>query len=316
MENTATETAETTATAPEQTAAPEQTTDTNETNQVDTQAADQNAETTNETNPAEPKESAQTLKIKVGGKEREVSQNELIQGYQLAAGAREKMREAQETLKQAKSVLENPFAYLQQQGITQRDIFAHLLQNGGEDVQQVMNEFLQERFQLESMTPEERERYEMSKRLKTYEEREAEERQRFETEQREAQQQQAIEHFRETYKTNIGNAIKTAGLPDTPYTVSRFAVKIQALRSAGHDGEINYGQVAEIVKQEIDEERNSLLSALDAETIIKHPELGKKVKEKFKSAASETPVKIAGQKTAEQPKKFISTNEWREQHGL
>ncbi|TGM95037.1 hypothetical protein EHR02_00090 [Leptospira levettii] len=158
----------------------------------------------------EPKKeeiSKDSVKVKINGEEKEIPVEELVKSYQKGIGADQKFLEASRMRKQAEHALEvirsNPFEVLEKMGI---------------DVEELAEERLYRKIQLEQMTPEEREAYENKERLRKYEEMERQKRE-------EEEHQRFLEKKAMLLKASlhqIQEVMEKYDLPKEPYVLKKF----------------------------------------------------------------------------------------------
>lgn len=178
-------------------------------------------------------------KLKVGGKEIEVDEDELVKRAQMGYSAEEKWQEASKMRKQVESFIT----------MLQNDP-AQALEKMGFDVDAMAEQRIQQRIEEMKKSPEQLELERIRRENETI--KAERERERNELQQREVQRMQ------EQYAVQIENDINSAldapdfGLPKSPYFVKRIAdVMIYGLKN---NKEISAKRAAEIVRNEVKEE--------------------------------------------------------------
>jgi len=166
-------------------------------------------------------------KAKVDGKESEVDYDELVRGYGHNSAANARMREAAELKKAAesreKALMDNIYGW-KDNPTSAFDALEKL----GIDVDSIAHERVLKKMQLEMMSPEERETYDMKQELSRYKSKE--------TQQAEAKRQQEILEMRQKSATQLENGILDylQGKPNiSPAVVGRA---VDAMIAAAEDG--------------------------------------------------------------------------------
>ena len=245
--------------------------------------------------------------IKVNGADAKVPIEELIARYQREESAEKKYQDAARIKKDATDMVirlrENPWEALQD------PLFGY-----SEDaLRQKAEEFLYEKVQFESMTPEEQEAYEAKKKLAEYREKEKE------WQQTEAQKKQEalIQKYRNQYQTMIIGALEKSTLPKNPETVRRIAAYMH--RAVQNDDPINADEIVKRVHKDYEEDIKNLVSNLDEDTL--YETLGKDVvtkirkKELKKVKAKNAETKPSGKRTGRPiplNDRKMSMQQWRE----
>lgn len=246
------------------------------------------------------------FKVKINGAEQEVSEKELLEGYQTRKAADEKFREAAMTRKQAEDFInllkQDPAKVLTDPRI-------------GVDARKWAEEFLLKQLEEEMLDPKEKE-------LRKYKQ-QLEQLQAAEKQQKEAQEAarnaELTAKYTEEYTKDITSALETSGLPKNEATVRRMAHYMRQALSKGL--EITAKEAVQLVKEEYTSEQKQLVSSLDGEALIAFlgPELANKIR-KYDLAKLKNPA--ANAKTPEkQPesdpskpkaKPKVSKDDWRE----
>lgn len=243
-------------------------------------------------------------KVKVDGKDAEVTEDELIRGYAHMTAANKKFQEAAMTRKQAEEFIgmlkTNPLKVLKDPRL-------------GHDARKLAEEFLVEEMQKELMTPEQKELYEAKEKLRANEEKE-----KSETKQKEeAQLAELTAKYTEEYSKDIVSALKTSGLPQTEHTVKRMAYYMHQALLKGY--ELKAADVVSLVREDFKTESKSLLDQLDGATLLEFlgDNAAKKLADfnlaKLKSVGNKVPPTGQGIKDGDDsPKaKKMTKAEWR-----
>lgn len=206
--------------------------------------------TTTDTPPAGATPAAtppSTFKVKVDGKEMDVTLDELQRGYSHRSAADQRMKEAAEQRQMAESVLkifkENP-----------REAFNKL----GVDAYKFAESLLSERLEETMLSPEEKE----FKRLKKLESDFLAKQKAEEDERKTTQEQAEIAKVTEQLQQDIIGAMQTSGLPKNQYIVSRIAFYMDGAIRAGYTN-VTASDVVPLVKDEYKEQLRSLIADSD-----------------------------------------------------
>jgi hypothetical protein len=192
-------------------------------------------------------------KVKVNGEELEVTEQELIQGYQTRRAADEKFREAAMARKQAEEFInllkKDPIKVLSHPGL-------------GIDFRKLAEEYLYSQLEEELMDPKDRE-------LKKYKAM-IEEQERIKAEQEQAEREAQIERLKaqysQDYVKDITAALQDTGLPKNEFTVKRIAFYMAEALKRGYN--LTARQVAPLVKEDYIKEQKALYSSLDGDLLI------------------------------------------------
>lgn len=216
---------------------------------------------------------AKVWKVKIDGVERDVPIDDLVARYQKAEAADQRFNAAAQIRKQAEKLIRglqtNPLAVLRHPA----------LGFGDEKLQELAEELLYEKVQLEGMSEIERENYLLKKEK---EQRAAEEKIQAEQREQEAFIAQQEKH-RVNYQKQIMDVLDTAGLPKTSGTVRRIASKLHA--ALQNDQVLEAKDVVEDVRKEIQQEFNEMFVNAPAEKLIEI--FGKDVAAKLRKHATE-----------------------------
>jgi hypothetical protein len=192
-------------------------------------------------------------KVKVNGEEMEVTEEELIKGYQIRKAADEKFREASMLRKQAEEFI----------SLLKKDPIKVLTHPSlGVDFKKLAEEYLYQQLEEELMDPKDRE-------LKKYKAM-IEEMERQKQEQERAQQETMIEQLKAEYSQNyvkdITEALQSSGLPKNEFTVKRIAYYMYEGLRRGYN--LSAKQVAPLVKEDYIKEQRALYSSLDGDLLV------------------------------------------------
>lgn len=233
-------------------------------------------------------------KLKVGGKEIEVDEDELVKRAQMGFSAEEKWQEAAKMRKQVDSFI----------ALLQKDP-ASALEKMGFDVDAMAEARIQQRIEEMQKSPEQ---LELERIRRENEEIKAErERERQEIQTREMQRMQ--EQFAVQIENDINSALDAPdfGLPKSPYYIKRIAdVMIYGLKNKK---DISAKRAAEIVRDEVKQELQQMYSLTPDEVfeqLVGKDRLNKyrrsKIKPKAKPAATAPDIKPTGTREIEQAK--------------
>src|SRR5690606_17627576 len=128
-------------------------------------------------------------------------------------------------------------------------------------------EYLAEEVQLELMSPEERELYELRK---WKQEQEQARQQEEMTAQQRAQQQQemaARQQAQQFYDKKISEVLSQSNLPKTPYTVKRVATLLKTALSKGY--ELPIETAVDMVRGDFANDVTAMAGALDGDALVK-----------------------------------------------
>lgn len=194
-----------------------------------------------------------TYKVKIDGQEVDITEDELLKGYQSTKSAQQRFNEAALMRKQAEELVKiaknDPRKLL-----THPDI--------GVDLKKFANDILAEMMEEELLSPQEKEQRAMKKKLAEYE---AErERQRAEAEQ--AEMDKYVQLYEQEYTNGIVEALETSGLPRTETTVKKMASMMLLALENGLD--VKPKDVVEFVKRDYMAEVKSLFGAANEDIIL------------------------------------------------
>jgi hypothetical protein len=247
---------------------------------------------------------ARKWKLKVNGKEREVTEEELLSGYNRAEAAEERFKEAAMTKKQAEEFVnmlkKDPIALLKDPRL-------------GHDVRMIAEKYLLEQMQEEMLTPEQKELKEAKAKLKAYED----QKRAIEQEQMKARDKELTEKYTADYSNQIIKALNENSLPKTEYTVKRIAYYMHLGLQKGLN--LSASDVADKVKQDYINEQKALFAAADGGTLVQL--LGEDAANKLRkwdvsrvknpNAHAKTPEKQFISDDTPKKTKKITIDEWR-----
>lgn len=196
------------------------------------------------------------VKVKVDGQDMELPIEELMKGYSTRQGAMKRFEEAAKIRKQAEGFVEqlltDPKAVLSHPKFAEK----------GFNLRQFAESILKEEIEREMLSPEELQQREKD--------RELEELRAERDKGKKTQEQQQYENHKKAaeakFSTKFQEALETAKLPKSPFTLKRMAeYQRQALR-AGY--ELSAGELGDLVREEFQKEVTETFGHLDAEQII------------------------------------------------
>lgn len=167
----------------------------------------------------EQQEAPQKHKVKVNGKEVEVTIDDLKKRYEHAQAANEKFQKAAQIQKQYESA--------QQEINKVKGVFEHLKSNPtsffeladalGVDLDKLAHEHVLKQYKVASMTDEERRYYDMEQKLQKYES----DRERYVREEQERNKSATLQHARTDVETELVNFFTTQQVTPTPEMMER-----------------------------------------------------------------------------------------------
>lgn len=190
-------------------------------------------------------------KIKAAGEEREISLAEALEAVPKAEGWQKKMYDADQRVKALESVAER----------MQGDPIGALMALGKSEDEaiEIVAKQLKQRFEIESMTPEQRQEYERRREL----EEKAKRADEYEAQERQRREEAEVSKLRESFLGSIKEALGANGVPLTKYAVGRVGYMLEAATANGvingNPTAADFKWAADQVKREIDEERASYL---------------------------------------------------------
>ncbi len=236
------------------------TTETNAVQETTTEIQDIKTGEKTEHNPEQtPKEEQKVdadkpYKIKVNGKEKSVSLDELISYAQRAEGSEKKFKEAHAMRTQAEKIINliktDPISVLSHPSV-------------GHDFKKLAEDYLYKQIQIEQLTPEQRELMDLKQKLTDAEQ----EKKTLKEQQDQERLDTLTKHYNDQYDKEITEALKTANLPRTNHTVKRVAYYLMEGLKRGV--ELKAPDIMDFVRKDYETEISNILGASDAETIAK-----------------------------------------------
>lgn len=191
--------------------------------------------------------------VKVNGQEQEVTEDELIQGYQTRKASDEKFREAAMSKKQAEEFI-NLLRTNPRKVLTNPDL--------GIDMRKLAEEYLVEQMEEEMMDPKDKELRDAKRQLQEIED----EKKRKAKEEEESQAVQLKEKYSQEYSSQIVDALQSSGLPKSEHTVKRMAYYMHQGLQRGYN--LSAKDVVGLVKQDYIDEQKSLFGQLDGDMLV------------------------------------------------
>lgn len=208
---------------------------------------------------------ARMMKIKVDGKEVEMSEKEVLELASAGKSSNQRFQEAAKLRREAEQVLkfakENPVEFFQKTGMNAR---------------QWAEQYLMTELQKEAESPEQKKARENEEKLKKLE---AQDKQRKDSEMQE-QIKRATNMERERLEKLFTKALMDSGLPRTKFTVKRMA-ELQ-LVNIKNKFELPPEKLAQIVREDYINEQKSLLGSLEGDQLLDF--LGSDLVKKFSKA--------------------------------
>ena len=277
-------------------------------------------ESTPETSEKKPTETQaekeiRKLKMKVNGKEREYTEDEVIRRAQMFESAEEKFQEAAKRTKQMEQFIEalktNPAAILSHPEL-------------GIDMRKLAEEYLTKEVKREMMSPEERELEELRTFKQQYEEQRQNEEKKRLTEQQQQELQALQQRQREHFDKQISEVLSKSNLPKNAYTVKKVAELLHSAVSKGY--ELDVQLAVDMVKESYLTDIQSLVGSLDGEHLLSMlgGDIAKKIRQydlnrlKAKMQPQQPAEILEQQQKTSQPRqnrgenKFMSQSEWAE----
>lgn len=174
---------------------------------------------------ASPDPKAAKHRVKVDGKEIEVSYEDLVQGYGHNKTANERLREAAELRKTTQAELESAKTYKTVLEAVESGDWRPLVDRVGlEKAEEFAVEFLEQKMEWEGLSEEQRELHRLRRRTKAFESKEEEAAKAAAAERRQQLEADAVTKI----DVEIGEVLKAAGKKATPRVVARIAEQILA----------------------------------------------------------------------------------------
>lgn len=205
--------------------------------------------------PAAGTEGPKKRKYKVNGRDVEIEEDKLDEYVQRGLGAQEKFTEAAKYRRQAQILTE----------LLQRDPLALVSQAAklqGKDARKMVEEWLwKNHIELETKSPEEREKILERRELERLREQEKTAKEK----EREALFEKAKTVYSQHFERDIIKALETGGIPKTPRSVERMAQYLLQARQVGV--RLGAADVLPLVKQDIEKEFKELVGSMQGESL-------------------------------------------------
>lgn len=220
---------------------------------------DDDEEPEEEESEDKPEDEPVTYKVKVNGEELEVSLDDLVKGYTHGKAAEKKFNEAALMRKQAETFIEllqeNPF---------------HVLNEMGVNVRELSEKYLVEILQEEMLPVDEREKKDLQKKLREYEEKER----RAKAEREKAEELEMYNKYQSDFNTMIKESLEQAGLPNTKMTRSALAGYMhQVISSPDIDDSIKstitFNDLVPLVVEDFEREMQEFIGRTPTEKLAK-----------------------------------------------
>lgn len=244
-------------------------------------------------------------KVKVDGKEVELTIEELKQGYSHGAAANKRMQEAAKIKKDTEEFIHrlktDPMGLLEDPRL-------------GIDARAKAEEYLLKKMEFDSMSPAEKELTQAKLKLAEVEaEKKAQEKAK-----QDAELSEMTKKYTEDYTKDILDTLKASSLPKTEHSVRRIAYYMHQGLLRGY--ELKAADVVQLVKDDYENDVKALLGEADGETLMKFLGDGatKKLSEyqlsKLKQVGNKVPSDDQGQKSDSDNTgkiKKLTKEEWR-----
>jgi len=255
--------------------------------------------------------------VKVDGQELQVSEADLIRDYQLAQASYKKMEEAAGLRKSSDEVRRNHqlVAEIMRNGTSAQKSQVLASYMGGEaNLQRWLHDEVNSMVEFQQLSPEAQKLRKTEQELSTYKERARRQQEQQQQQQLHQEQTQAEQYFLQQFT----GALKDVGLPSNPATISRMASIASYYADKGQ--QVDSGKIAELVKQEVMADLNTMLDTDDQEKLLSL--VGEKrvkgLSNHLASKISPVPPKTAPRATKGLPnkQKQISSRDWFKQREL
>lgn len=184
--------------------------------------------------------------------EEELSDEDLIKGYQMGKGAQKKFNEAAQMRKQSEK-------FIQMLKDSPQDVFAEL----GMDPRGWAEQYLVDQLTEQMMDPKDKELRDTKKQLEAIEN----ERKKVEEAKQSEVYDQLVTHYQEDFQKQIIDTLNSSNLPRTEHTVSRMAYYMSKALDAGL-ADVTFADIAPLVKNDYEKEVQSLFGTTDIEKLI------------------------------------------------
>lgn len=194
-----------------------------------------------------------TYRVKIDGQEVDVTEDELLKGYQSTKSAQQRFSEAAVMRKQAEEFVRlaksDPKKLLSHPGI-------------GIDLKEFANTILREQIEEEMLSPEEKDLRDTKLKLARFEA----ERRKADEDARQAELDKYTRLYEEEYTTKIVSALESSGLPKTEGTVKKMASMMLLAIQNGLD--VQPADVVEFVRKDYIAEVKSLFGSANEDIIL------------------------------------------------
>lgn len=243
-------------------------------------------------------------KVKLDGKEVEVTLEEMTRDYQIKKLSDKKLHEAAMKIKKAeefsKMLKENPKAVLR----------AKELGFSKQDIRRLAEDIIAEEIEEQRLSPQEREARETKRAL----EEERQKRLELENKEKTAHQQALSQKYAQEYETQLIQELEKSGLPKTPKAVALAAKHMLTALKAGY--KLTVQDVVNDVKHDLTSSVKDVLADLDGAALENI--LGQEIADKLRKHSIEklkNPSYRVSQEDQPSPtlqkKKVITSSEWR-----
>jgi hypothetical protein len=191
------------------------------------------------------------LKLKLDGKEVEMTEQEVISYAQQGKVATQRFQEAQKMRQEAEQLLQfakqNPKEFFNKTGMNAR---------------QWAEQYLMEELTNEAMSPEQRKARENEEKLRTYES----EKKQAQDKQAQEQRDRLTDEHRQRLDLMFTKALTESGLPRNQFTVKRMA-ELQLL-NIKNKYELDASQLAKLVREDYQSELKSIMGSADGNQLM------------------------------------------------
>lgn len=194
-----------------------------------------------------------SFRVKVDGQEIEVTEEELLSGYQSTKSAQQRFNEAARMRKQAEE-------FIKIAKTDPKKLLTH--PNIGIDLKAFANDILAEMLEEEMLSPQEKELRSTKKKLAEYEEAKRKE----EEARKQSEMEKYTQLYEQEYTEGIVSALETSGLPKSESTVKKMASYMLLALENGLD--VKPKDVVEFVKRDYINEVKSLFGSAEYDTIV------------------------------------------------
>lgn len=190
-------------------------------------------------------------KLKINGKEVEMSEGEIIERAQRSESAAQRFQEASDMTRKAEAILkqadEDPAGFFSKRG---------------KNIREWAENYLMEELKREQMNPEQKKALENEQKLKQYEKEKKDDADKKQSDEIAAK----FKEHNENYNKLFVEALGKAGLPKTAYTVKRMA-ELQ-LVNIKKKFDLNADQLAKLVREDYMAEQKALYGPMEGEQLL------------------------------------------------